>query len=87
MSLDKTEANKQILDEFEKAGIECSAEHNTLITELTHKITVLGKKESRHGMMNDHAKVTIDRILEGNPELAPHATKICEILRKHGTNS
>ena len=81
MSLSSTEAQEQIHAEFEKAGFECPIDTNTLITEMTHKITVLGKSEKRHGMMGEHTKITINRILENNKEiLGPHAEKICEIL-------
>lgn len=87
MGLSSSDANKQVLEEFKKAGIDCPIDTKTLLTELTHKITILGKRESRHDMMCEQTKVTIDRILEDNKEkLGPHAEKICEILENTAPN-
>ena len=77
----QSDSNTQILAEFEKAGVKCPDETQTLIIELLHKVAVLGKTESRHGVMCKHSVLTINRILEVNEEkLKPYAQKICEIL-------
>ena len=77
----QSDSNTQILAEFEKAGVKCPDETQTLIIELLHKVAVLGKTELRHGVMCKHSVLTINRILEVNKEkLKPYAQKICEIL-------
>ena len=82
MGLSKADATDQMIDTITKAGVEVASHINSVINEqLTHKVVILGKRESRHEMMCDQVKVSLERIIEDNKEkLGPHAEKLCEII-------
>ena len=83
MSLSSEEAKKQIIAEFDKAGVEMNTDMNSIINEqFIQKIQVLGKREKFHEPMAEAVVVSLDRILENNKELGPHAEKICQILEE-----
>lgn len=87
MSLSREESKKQIVAEFDKAGIEVDVSLNSVINEqFIQKIQLLGKTEKFHERMAEDVVVSLDRILEDNKELGPHAENICKILEDLAPN-
>ncbi len=82
MSLSKADAAEQLREAITKAGVEITSDIDSIINEqLTQKVVILGKRESRHEMMCDQVKVSLERIIEDNKEkLGLHTEKLCEII-------
>jgi len=70
----------------EQEGVKPNDSDITLLNDTQHKVGVLDNKPKLGTKVTDLIKLNIDRVLENNPILHPHASELVESLVESTTN-
>lgn len=74
------ESINKLTQVLEDAGVELSDSAKSLIPEAFQKIVVVDKKPTLKDKLLPQVRLTVDRILDNNPELQPYASEIIDVF-------